>query len=201
MVYKEDSANPDITLGELLLVYFEWMSVHKVTEASAKAVYTIMLTILPKDSNAGSWAKSKALLKKICDTRAQKIDTCPNDHIAFYDCQSPKLSHYKHSHRRSCPVCGADRWLYGPNGKRRAAKTVYHLPVGPWLRDLFRDPELAKYLNSEVGTKPPGHVTKSRGWYDKVQNHGIREFLKRKCWHNIGMPMIILAFPLYFIIS
>jgi hypothetical protein len=30
MVYTEDSTNPDITLGELLLVYFEWMSVHKV---------------------------------------------------------------------------------------------------------------------------------------------------------------------------
>jgi hypothetical protein len=31
MVYNEDSAPPDITLGELLLVYFEWMSVFKVT--------------------------------------------------------------------------------------------------------------------------------------------------------------------------
>lgn len=30
-VFKDDTANPDITLGELLLVYFEWMSVHKVS--------------------------------------------------------------------------------------------------------------------------------------------------------------------------
>lgn len=30
-VYNEDSVNPDITLGELLLLYFEWMSVHQVT--------------------------------------------------------------------------------------------------------------------------------------------------------------------------
>jgi hypothetical protein len=29
-VYTEDCVNPDITLGELLLLYFEWMSVHKV---------------------------------------------------------------------------------------------------------------------------------------------------------------------------
>jgi hypothetical protein len=28
-VYTEESLDPDITLGELLLVYFEWMSVHK----------------------------------------------------------------------------------------------------------------------------------------------------------------------------
>ena len=30
-VYQEDSVNPDITLGEMLLMYFEWMSVHQVT--------------------------------------------------------------------------------------------------------------------------------------------------------------------------
>ena len=29
-VYNDEGANPDITLGELLLLYFEWMSVHKV---------------------------------------------------------------------------------------------------------------------------------------------------------------------------
>ena len=30
-VYNEDSVKPDITLGEMLLMYFEWMSVHQVT--------------------------------------------------------------------------------------------------------------------------------------------------------------------------
>ena len=30
-VYNEDCENPDITLGEMLLLYFEWMSVHKVS--------------------------------------------------------------------------------------------------------------------------------------------------------------------------
>ena len=33
-VYKEDGVNPDITLGELLLMYFEWMSVHQVRSAA-----------------------------------------------------------------------------------------------------------------------------------------------------------------------
>lgn len=63
MVYKADSANPDITLGELLLVYFEWMSVHKVTDAAVKAVYNLLLLLLPADTNAGSWSLSKKLLK------------------------------------------------------------------------------------------------------------------------------------------
>jgi len=29
-VYNQECVNPDISLGELLLLYFEWMSVHKV---------------------------------------------------------------------------------------------------------------------------------------------------------------------------
>ena len=76
-IYNGEHENPDISLGEVLLLYFEWMSVHKVTDACAQAVYTIMITILPKDSNVSSWAKSKALLKKICDTRTQKIGNLP----------------------------------------------------------------------------------------------------------------------------
>ena len=30
-VYNDDCVNSDITLGEMLLLYFEWMSVHKVS--------------------------------------------------------------------------------------------------------------------------------------------------------------------------
>jgi hypothetical protein len=167
-VYNEDSANPDITLGELLLVYFEWMSVHKVTDASAKAVYDLLLLLMPADNNAGSWALSKQLLKKVCKTRVRKIETCPNDHVAYIDCKHPKLSHYQHSHRTCCPVCGADRILTRADGKERAAKTIYHLPIGPWLRDLFRDVDVAPFLASDYAEQPPGHVTKSRGWHEKV---------------------------------
>ena len=97
-----------------------------------------------------------------------KIETCPNDCVAFIDCKHHKLSHYKHEHRQCCPTCGADRWLTREDGKKRAAKTVYHLPVGPWLRDLFRDAEVAPFLAWDYVEQPPGHVTKSRGWHVKV---------------------------------
>ena len=140
-----------------------------MTDACAKAVYGLLLTILPKDSNAGSWALSKNLLAKVCESRVVKIETCPNDHVAFIDCKSPKLAHYKHSHRTCCPVCGADRILTLPNGKTRAAKIIYHLPIGPWLRDLFLNIELAPFMDSDHGVKPTGHVTKSRGWHEKVR--------------------------------
>ena len=141
---------------------------HQVTDACAKSVYKLLLTLLPKDSNAASWALSKSLLKKVSEQRVRSIQTCPNDHVAFIDCIHPKLAHYKHAHRNCCPVCGADRMVTLANGKKRAAKTVYHLPIGPWLHDLFRDVEIAPYLASDSTDKPPGHATKSRGWHKKV---------------------------------
>jgi hypothetical protein len=79
MVYNEDGVPPDITLGELLLMYFEWQSVFKVSDAAARAVYDLILLLLPSDNNAGSFALSKKLLANICKTRVVKIETCPND--------------------------------------------------------------------------------------------------------------------------
>ena len=163
-----------------MLVIYTWLltltECLQVTDACAKAVYTLVLTILPKDSNAASWAHSKSMLKNIFEQRVKKIETCPNDHIAFIDCVQPELAHYQHDHRKCCPVCGADRVLTLENGKKRAAKTVYHLPIGPWLHDLFRDVEIAPSLASDSTTMPPGHVTKSRGWYDKVNAYCRHKF-------------------------
>jgi hypothetical protein len=147
------------------------MSVHKVTDAAAKSVYTLLLMLLPADANAGSWALSKRLLKKVCESRVVKIDTCPNDCVAFIDCKHHKLRHYQHSHRSCCPTCGADRWLTRADGKKKSAKVVFHLPAGPWLRDLFRDSEVAPFLASDYEEQPQGHVTKSRGWHKKVCAH------------------------------
>ena len=143
--------------------------VSQATDASAKAVYNILLLILPRDANAGSWNVSKRLLKQVCDARVQKVETCPYDHIAFIDLKHPKMQWYKHAHRTCCPVCGKDRYLTLPNGRRKPAKVIYHLPIGPWMKDLFRDEEVAHHLDVDETEKPPGHVTKSKGWHDKVR--------------------------------
>jgi hypothetical protein len=161
--------NPNWYLGSFCKILVHGMTFCvQVSDAAAKAVYDLLLLVLPEGINAGSWALSKNLLRRICESRVTEIETCPNDCVAFMDCKHPKLSHYQHSHRRCCPTCGADRWLYQADGKKRAAKSIYHFPAGPWLRDLYRDVEIAPYLASDYEDQPAGHVTKSRGWHDKV---------------------------------
>ena len=47
----------------------------QVSDAAAKAVYELLLLLLPPDNNAGSWSLSKKLLKKVCESRVMKIET------------------------------------------------------------------------------------------------------------------------------
>ena len=160
---------PDIILGELLLMYFEWMGTHKVTDACAKAVYTLLSTLLPADANGGSWGVARKMLDAIYKQTVQTIDICPGDCIAYYDCKHPTMQHYKHAHRTHCPTCGADRHLTDADGTRRAAKTGYYLPCGTWLRDLFKVDGLGDELSQQpASTRPPGHASYSRGWHKKV---------------------------------
>lgn len=91
-IYQDTDDPPDdILLGELVLMFFEWMHAHKVTDACAKSIYTLLSTLLPKNSNAGSWNTAKALLDSIYDRSVVAIEICPNDCIAFYDCKHPKV--------------------------------------------------------------------------------------------------------------
>jgi hypothetical protein len=162
-------APPDILLGELLLMYFEWMGTHKETDASAKAVYGLLSTLLPADANGGSWGTARKMLQAIYDRTVKTVELCPNDCIAFYDCTHPKMKHYKHAHRTWCPCCGADRKLTAADGSVRAAKTGYYLPCGTWFRDLYKVDGLSEELSQDAAAhRPPGHTTRSRGWNQKV---------------------------------
>jgi hypothetical protein len=170
-VYNPDDPHSDITLGELLIMFFEWMTTYTVTDACAKGAYTIFRAMVPPNSNSGTWAQAKSLLENIHEQRVIPVDLCPNDCIAFYDCQHPKLQHYQHSHRTFCPECGADRYIT-VGGVTRPAKRGYHLPVGPWLRDGFASEALRKERAHDSGTvQPPGHVSRSNGFNDKVLNN------------------------------
>ena len=169
-VFPEDGEKPpDIILGELILLYFEWMNAHKVTDACAKGAVTFMRLLLPADANDIKWQGATTLLQAIYDQSVVSIDICPNDCIAYYDCKHPKMKHYKHGHRTWCPHCGSDRRLTHKDGTVRSAKKGYYLPCGTWFRDLYKIHGLGPELSSATaGKRPPGHVSKSRGWNKKV---------------------------------
>jgi hypothetical protein len=170
-VYHRDDPENDITLGETMLLYFELLSSRNVSDATAKAVYTFINTILPDGSNSGTWSQAKALLEDTHRQRVTAVDLCPNDCIAYIDAQHPKLKHYQHHHRSWCPVCGFDRYLL-VDGQQVAAKVGYYLKIGPWLRDMFQSDELAKDRTQSSGTpQPPGHVSHSRGWQEKLSEN------------------------------
>lgn len=86
-VHPLNDAPPDILLGELTLMFFEWVNAHKVTDACAKSVYTLFSTLLPADANGGSWAGAQKLLKAIYDQSVVSVELCPNDCVAFYNCK------------------------------------------------------------------------------------------------------------------
>lgn len=162
---------PDIILGELLMLYFEWMSAHKTTDACSKDAVKMMSQLLPADANGIKWQGAQRLLQAIYDRSVVAVDLCPNDCIAFYDCKHPKMAHYKHAKRTWCPHCGADRRLTHKDGTVRTAKTGYYLPCGTWFTDLLKMPDMASELDRDTASeRPDGHASKSRGWKQKVNN-------------------------------
>jgi hypothetical protein len=54
-VYNDNSERPDITLGEMLLMYFEWMSVHQVTFVLVHALLLVRTAITP----VSLWCRSR----------------------------------------------------------------------------------------------------------------------------------------------
>jgi hypothetical protein len=165
----DDQAPPDVILGELMLMYFEWMGTFKPPDASAKAVYGVMNLLMPKDANGGSWYQAQKLLTAIYDNTVVAVDICPNDCIAYYDCKHPKMKHYQHAHRTWCPCCGANRRVTHADGSSRVARQGYYLPCGTWFRDLFKVEGMPERLSTDNRDNiPSGHASKSRGWKQKV---------------------------------
>lgn len=93
---------------------------------------------------------------------------CSNHKIVPTSQMCGQMASYQHAHRSWCPRCGADRIVTLNDGRRRAAKTGYYLPCGTWFQNLFKNEGLSKELKGGGSTRPPGHVSMSRGWHKKV---------------------------------
>lgn len=171
----EPERSPETLLvGELLLTYFEWMCVHKVTNECARSVHTMISLLVPPDSsNLPEWIEIHSMLDVVYKHVVVEVDLCPNDCIAFVDATHPVLveAGYMHSHRTSCHMCGAARYkreLEDGDEKKVPVKRGYYFPIDQYVANIFRDSQSVQHRHHNTGTFPPGHVRRSKGFYEKV---------------------------------
>ena len=171
--------NPDheerrVLVGELLLTFFEWMCVHKPTNECARAVHAmISLLVPPASSNLPEWVEVHSLLDVVYKNVVIEVDLCPNDHIAFVNATHPTLiaAGYMHAHRSFCPHPGCGAARYKPDdgtGRKVPVKKGYYFPLDTYVSTIFRDGHTKAHRQHTVGEFPPGHVRRSRGFYEKV---------------------------------
>jgi hypothetical protein len=161
-----------VLVGELLLTFFEWMCVHKPTNECARAVHAmISLLVPPASSNFPEWGEVLSLLDLVYKNVVEEVDLCPNDHIAFVDATHPILieAGYMHAHRTFCPKCGAARYKPENDTDHKVpVKRGYYFPIDTFVSSIFRDGHTKAHRQHTVGDFPPGHVRRSRGFYEKV---------------------------------
>ena len=109
----------------------DWMHCNKVTDESAKDMWTRLRHIMFPLISLGSFYRAKALVKQCYDKYAQRIDICVQDCVAFYDCKhAPGLQTHQHSRRTKCPVCDRARYVTDPKtGKQCSRKFVFYFPL------------------------------------------------------------------------
>ena len=69
-----------------------------------------------------------------------------------------------------CPVCNTGRYVVDPtDNKLRPAKVIFFFPIAPFVRSLFSRPDMVPHLYTDADGMPEGHVTRSRGFEQKVR--------------------------------
>jgi hypothetical protein len=162
-----------LTGAQVSLLLLDWMSSHKVTDAAARCVWSIVSALMPEDADMPSFYSVKERLRQFEEGAVRRIDICPNDCIAYYD--TIHLSGNfacKNSHRTKCPKCDVSRYVRDPKtGRDLPAKSIFHFPLKSYVRSLYDRPDLSAYLWHDCGDNPEGHVTRSRGFKKKVTDN------------------------------
>jgi hypothetical protein len=87
------------------------------------------------------------------------------------------------------------RYVVDPaTNEQQAVKVFYYFPVSPFLQSLYSRPDLVPFLYHDGGDdRPEGHVSRSRGWYNKVTNNPVMN----KDHRNIGLVGTTDGVPLF----
>lgn len=104
------------------------MSSHKITDASAAGVWSVLLNCMPSESSLPTFNMIKQLIIEHEELCCETIEICRNDCIAYWDTKNlPPEFAFKHSHRTKCPVCNEPRWVVDPVNKRTVNRTSCHM--------------------------------------------------------------------------
>ena len=155
---------------------FEWMARNKATDAASKTAWAMLADVLPEETFPRHFSYAKTILDEYMAGKVKEIPICPAGHIAYYDCTSPQLAHYKHADKQACPTCGLSRNITvktrnGPRERPRAK--MYYLSVERYFRDMFHQPDIAAQLDYTRGDRLPGDLKMSRGFHQKVSSNPI----------------------------
>ena len=158
---------------QVLLLFLDWVSTHKVTDAAAQTVWGLLTACCPVGEDLPTFWAVKRMLQKSESRVVQRIDICQNDCIAYYNTRHlPAGVASRNAHRTHCPECNAKRYIDDPvTGTKQAVKVVYHFPMAPFVRGLYARPDLVPHLFHDCGNQPPGHITRSRGFRRKVTDN------------------------------
>ena len=91
--------------------------IHKSTWESSDGVWTMLESLVPKDTALCVFARVKSILVAHLNGRLKKIDVCPCGYTVYTNCTSAAFGdqRYKNAHRTFCPrpQCGLSRKLPG----------------------------------------------------------------------------------------
>jgi hypothetical protein len=114
------------TVAETLLWVFDYMAVHKTTQAQAKDVHKLLQLVLPKENSEDlRYEVGKQVVDAHLNATLVRIPVCPTGCIAYYDPVSPLLSSYRHAHRTKCHKCNDPRDYTNAQGVVHPRKVLY----------------------------------------------------------------------------
>jgi hypothetical protein len=124
-----DNVDGSITMGEVLLVMFDWVAANKVTNKSTEDMWLVLAAIVPPGVNPGKFAVAERILRAHLKDAVVLVPVCRNDCVAFYNFKSEKLKHLQYAELDRCPDCKEERYVIDGKGKIKNSKVPNQTPL------------------------------------------------------------------------
>lgn len=124
-----DNVDGSITMGEVLLVMFDWVAANKVTNKSTEDMWLVLAAIVPPGVNPGKFAVAERILRAHLKDAVVLVPVCRNDCVAFYNFKSEQLKHLQYAELDRCPDCKEERYVIDGKGKIKNSKVPYQTPL------------------------------------------------------------------------